>query len=73
MASSISEVLTIAETAELLNLERHAVGKLISAGVIPSIRLSPRVIRVPRRLLLETLESMASSVRTKGGTDVQHD
>jgi excisionase family DNA binding protein len=61
------EILTIDETAKLLKLDSHHVRKLIASGLIPSVRLSPRIIRVPRWLLLKRLEEMAAAVH---GTQV---
>lgn len=54
-------VLTVQETAELLGIERHFVYRLIASGVIPCVKLSPSVWRVPRAMLLQRLEEIASN------------
>jgi excisionase family DNA binding protein len=57
------DLLTLSETAALLKMESHSVSKLIRIGLLPSLRLGPRTVRVPRRLLLERLEEMAGAMR----------
>lgn len=52
-------VLTVQETAELLGIERHFVYRLIESGVIPCVKLSPSVWRIPREMLLQRLEEIA--------------
>ena len=42
-----NEMLTRTQVAELLQLSLPTVAKLIAGGVIPSIRLGPRSVRVP--------------------------
>lgn len=62
MTTETPEILTIEQTAALLGIEKHHVSKLIASGIIPSIRLSPRVVRVPLWLLRRRLEEMAGAV-----------
>src|SRR5438067_11210135 len=45
-------LLTIIETARATGMGLTHTRKLISSGVLPSARLSPRIIRVPRDALL---------------------
>jgi excisionase family DNA binding protein len=52
-------VLNITETAALLQIDRATASRLISAGRIPSVRLGPRIVRVPRALLIRQLEAEA--------------
>lgn len=59
--ASDKQVLTISEAAKLLGLERHTVGRLCAEGKIPVVRLSRRVLRIPRWLLLKELERMAET------------
>jgi excisionase family DNA binding protein len=53
------EVLTLEQAAELLQVDRHTLTKMIKAGSVPALRLSARVVRIPRRLLLQRLEALA--------------
>jgi excisionase family DNA binding protein len=53
------EVLTITEAAKLLGVERHTVSRMIRRGTLPAVRLAPRIVRIPRTLLLRRLEEMA--------------
>ena len=54
-----AQLLTIEAVADLLGIESHHARKLIAAGLIPSVKLSPRIVRVPRWLLVRKLEEMA--------------
>ena len=46
-------LLTVAEAAKLLRLSRSQVYNLVSAGQLPTVRLGPRGIRIPRQALLD--------------------
>jgi excisionase family DNA binding protein len=52
-------VLNITETAALLQIDRATASRLIAEGRIPSVRLGPRIVRVPRALLIRQLEAEA--------------
>lgn len=54
--------LSVRETAEALGIGRNRAYDLISAGVIPSVRLG-RSIRVPKETLATWLEQEASRGR----------
>jgi excisionase family DNA binding protein len=55
--------LTPEETARLLRIGRTACYDAIRCGVIPSIRLGPRSIRVPRDALLDLLAQATAQER----------
>jgi len=40
-------LLRVGEVCRLLNVERHTVYKLIECDVLPTIRISERIVRVP--------------------------
>ena len=40
-------LLRISEVCQILNVERHTVYKLIECDVLPAIRISERITRVP--------------------------
>jgi excisionase family DNA binding protein len=44
-------LLTVEQTADLLQIGRTHAWRLVNAGVIPCVRLSPRIVRVPRQAL----------------------
>ena len=50
-------LLRIDEVRRLLGIGRTECYSLIASGVIPSVRLGPRMIRVPRHALLDWLAS----------------
>lgn len=56
MTETESPYLTVPETAKLLQIPRERCYQLIACGTIPSIRLSERRIRIPRRVLMAWLE-----------------
>ena len=65
MGADDTTLLTIQETAALLKMERHIVSRSINDGVLPSIKLGPRSVRIPAWLLRETLTSLAAAVRNE--------
>jgi excisionase family DNA binding protein len=44
-------LLTVEQAAALLEIGRTHAWRLVNAGAIPSVRLSPRIVRVPRQAL----------------------
>jgi excisionase family DNA binding protein len=58
MAPTEPILLRPAEVARLLGVSRPEVYRLIRAGKIPAVRLAPRVLRVPRRALEDTLAQL---------------
>ena len=49
-------LLRIQEVCTLLNIERHTLYKLIDAEVLPAIRLSERVTRIPAAAVQRILD-----------------
>jgi excisionase family DNA binding protein len=49
----LSEFLRVCEVAERLGLHKATVYRLMSQGEIPSVRIGPRVLRVPSGALQE--------------------
>jgi excisionase family DNA binding protein len=58
-ANNQPELLTLSEAAALLNVERHFVGLLVRQGKLPSYKLGPKTIRIPRAMLLRWIEEQA--------------
>src|SRR5438552_9603057 len=48
MARQEDELLTVAEAARLLRVTPHTIYRWISAGRLPAVRYSRRVLRIPR-------------------------
>jgi excisionase family DNA binding protein len=44
-------LLTVEQTAALLQIGRSHAWRMVNSGAIPSVRLSPRCVRVPRQAL----------------------
>jgi excisionase family DNA binding protein len=55
------KLLTVPEVAERLGIQRERAYEMVKSGDIPSMRLSPRRIRVSEWALLEWLRSKESS------------
>jgi excisionase family DNA binding protein len=53
-------MVTVPEAAKLLGIKPWRAYELINAGIIPSVRLGERCIRVPVRALEERMNAMAS-------------
>jgi excisionase family DNA binding protein len=51
------ELIRMAAVARYLGISESQVWRLVSSGDIPSVRLSPRAIRVPRQRLEAWLKS----------------
>ena len=49
-------LLRVGEVCRLLNVERHTVYKLIEAEVLPTIRISDRIVRVPAEAVQRLME-----------------
>lgn len=49
-------LLRISEVCNLLNVERHTVYKLIECDVLPAIRISERITRVPVEAVQKILD-----------------
>ena len=60
-------LLTVEQAAGLLHIGRTHTWRLVNAGVIPSVRLSPRIVRVPRL----ALEGLIAAGGVRGATDTQ--
>lgn len=60
-AELTSIMVSVPEAARLLNIKRSRAYELVNAGVIPSVRLGPRCIRVPVRALEERMNEMAEA------------
>jgi excisionase family DNA binding protein len=60
-------LLTVEQAAALLQIGRTHVWRLVNAGTIPCVRLSPRIVRVPR----QALEALIAAGGVRGTTDVQ--
>jgi len=58
------ELLTVAEAAALLKVTRHTIYRWITEGRLPSVRYSPRVLRLRR-------EDLAELAQEKGETRVE--
>lgn len=54
-------MVSVPEAAQLLNIKRSRAYELVNSGVIPSVRLGPRCIRVPVRALEERMNEMAEA------------
>lgn len=54
------------EAAKLLNISKTKLYELLAVGAIPSIKLAPRVTRIPRRAL-EELATQAVHEWRRGG------
>ena len=48
-------LLTVEQAAGLLQIGRTHAWRLVNAGVLPCVRLSPRIVRVPRQALEELI------------------
>lgn len=52
-------MVSVPEAAKLLNIKRSRAYELVNAGIIPSVRLGPRCIRVPVDALRERMNASA--------------
>lgn len=50
------QLLTVGQVADVLQLSRRTVQRLIDVGDLPAVRLGPRSLRVPLERLNEALE-----------------
>ena len=50
-------LLRVGEVCRLLNIERHTVYKLIECDVLPTIRISERIVRIPAPAVQRILDS----------------
>ena len=63
--------LTVEAAARELSLGRTHAWRLVNAGVIPTIRLSPRCIRVPRSALEDLRATLMQGTRGTQAEPVQ--
>lgn len=52
-------MVSVPEAARLLGIKRTRAYELVNAGIIPSVQLGPRCIRVPVDALRERMNAMA--------------
>ena len=48
------------EAAELIGVGRSTMYSMLAEGIIPSIRISPRLIRIPTRVLNEWVKDQGN-------------
>jgi excisionase family DNA binding protein len=60
-------LLTVEQAAALLQIGRTHAWRLVNSGVLPCVRLSPRIVRVPR----QALEELIAAGGVRGATDTQ--
>jgi excisionase family DNA binding protein len=60
-------LLTVEQAAGLLQIGRTHAWRLVNAGVIPCVRLSPRIVRVPR----QALDALIAAGGVRNTTDTQ--
>jgi excisionase family DNA binding protein len=59
------ELLTVGQAAKVLQISRAGAYAHAAAGHLPTVRVGPRSIRVPRAALAKWIET-----RTRGGDEV---
>lgn len=57
-------MVSVEEAGRLLGIRRWRAYELVNAGIIPSVRLGERCIRVPVKALEERMNAMAEEGRT---------
>ena len=63
----LSQLLTVAEVAEILRVQPRRVGKLLDSGELPYVHISARVRRVRRQDLAALLEPRNDHEPAGGG------
>ncbi len=71
MAEHRTELLTIGEAAAELRLGRSFVyANLIASGQLPTVKISPRAVRVRRSDLLAWIERVSAATASAGAVEV---
>jgi excisionase family DNA binding protein len=62
--AELPELIRVSAVAEYLQMSRAQCWRLVSSGDIPSVRLSERVVRVPRQQLEAWLREKGMAARS---------